>query len=203
MRMDDLVPSSSASDAEPAISDAGAAQRSDGLRFTSNVVGSLFLLTDIICFIISAPITLAAYSLVRGSRFEPSVHITAFILMLGSFPADPFVATGLSAQPPRPERYQRYDVRRSHQQSHRIGPDLAGGPGRTLFSRDYLAVPALRCADAVSLTPDPKPVYHPSCRPRPDRAADRLLRCRPELGLANSSIIGIAEISAPSLRRHR
>ena len=55
------------------------------LRFTSNVVGSLFLLTDIVCFIVSAPITLAAYSIVRGSHIVAPVHITAFILMLGSF----------------------------------------------------------------------------------------------------------------------
>jgi Undecaprenyl-phosphate glucose phosphotransferase len=56
-----------------------------GLRFTSNVVGSLFLIADILCFIVSAPITLAAYSIVRGSRVAFPVHITAFILMLGSF----------------------------------------------------------------------------------------------------------------------
>jgi len=56
-----------------------------GLRFTSNVVGSLFLITDIICFVISAPVTLAAYSIVRGQRIVVPVHITAFILMLGSF----------------------------------------------------------------------------------------------------------------------
>ena len=56
-----------------------------GLRFTSNVVGSLFIITDIICFLISAPITVGAYEVLRGSRLEPSVHITAFVLMLGSF----------------------------------------------------------------------------------------------------------------------
>ncbi|MEA3080706.1 MAG: polysaccharide biosynthesis protein PslA, partial [Sphingomonadales bacterium] len=56
-----------------------------GLRFTSNVVGSLFLFTDIISFMVAAPITLAAYSLVRGSRLAIPVHVTAFILMLGSF----------------------------------------------------------------------------------------------------------------------
>jgi len=55
------------------------------VRFTSNVVGTLFLVTDIICFIVSAPITLAAYSEVRGLRIAIPVHITAFILMLGSF----------------------------------------------------------------------------------------------------------------------
>ena len=56
-----------------------------GLRFTSNVVGTLFLVTDIVCFVASAPITLAAYSAIRGTRFAIPVHITAFILMLGSF----------------------------------------------------------------------------------------------------------------------
>jgi len=55
------------------------------VRFTSNVVGTLFLLTDIICFVVSAPITLAAYSEVRGARLTIPVHVTAFILMLGSF----------------------------------------------------------------------------------------------------------------------
>ena len=55
------------------------------IRFTSNVVGTMFLVTDIICFVISAPITLAAYSELRGQRVVAPVHITAFILMLGSF----------------------------------------------------------------------------------------------------------------------
>jgi polysaccharide biosynthesis protein PslA len=56
-----------------------------GIRFTSNVVGTLFLVTDIVCFIVSAPITLAAYSELRGQRIAIPVHVTAFILMLGSF----------------------------------------------------------------------------------------------------------------------
>jgi Undecaprenyl-phosphate glucose phosphotransferase len=55
------------------------------IRFTSNVVGTMFLLTDVICFVVSAPITLAAYSELRGHRVVAPVHITAFILMLGSF----------------------------------------------------------------------------------------------------------------------
>jgi Undecaprenyl-phosphate glucose phosphotransferase len=61
------------------------ARRKRGLRFTSNVVGSLFILTDVICFFLSAPITLAVYSILRGQRLAVPVHITAFILMLGSF----------------------------------------------------------------------------------------------------------------------
>jgi len=86
MRMDDFVPAVSASEEEQALAAvARPGQRSNGLRFTSNVVGSLFLLSDIICFVVAAPITLAAYSLVRGSRLEVPVHVTAFILMLGSF----------------------------------------------------------------------------------------------------------------------
>lgn len=55
------------------------------LRFTSNVVGSLFLVTDVFCFAVSAPITLGVYAVLRGARFDVPVHITAFILMLGSF----------------------------------------------------------------------------------------------------------------------
>jgi Undecaprenyl-phosphate glucose phosphotransferase len=85
MRMEDCIPAASAPDealppaaVEPRVS-------GGGLRFTSNVVGSLYLVADIICFVIAAPVTLLAYSLVRGSRVEVSVHITAFVLMLGSF----------------------------------------------------------------------------------------------------------------------
>jgi Undecaprenyl-phosphate glucose phosphotransferase len=55
------------------------------IRFTSNLVGSLYLLTDILCFIISVPVALAAYTFVRSSSYAVSVHVTAFILMLGSF----------------------------------------------------------------------------------------------------------------------
>ena len=62
-----------------------ARHRPGGLRFTSNVVGFLFLVTDILCFTLSIPITLAAYALVRGERIVAPVHITAFILMIGSY----------------------------------------------------------------------------------------------------------------------
>jgi Undecaprenyl-phosphate glucose phosphotransferase len=86
--MDDNIclPSAAAvadEEATPAAAAKGKSPR--GIRFTSNVVGTLFLLTDIICFIVSAPITLAAYSELRGQKIVAPVHITAFILMLGSF----------------------------------------------------------------------------------------------------------------------
>jgi Undecaprenyl-phosphate glucose phosphotransferase len=86
MRMDDFAPASAAPAEDAPTSAVNLSRpRSTGLRFTSNVVGSIYLFTDIICFIVAAPITLEAYSLLRGSRLVVPVHVTAFILMLGSF----------------------------------------------------------------------------------------------------------------------
>jgi Undecaprenyl-phosphate glucose phosphotransferase len=85
MRLDDCVPANKASEEELGVTSARPKPGNGSLRFTSNVVGSVFLLADIVCFIVAAPITLAAYSLLRGSRLVVPVHITAFILMLGSF----------------------------------------------------------------------------------------------------------------------
>ena len=77
MRMDDCLPAATPADEEAVAATGEPPLRTTGLRFTSNVVGSLFLLTDIICFIVAAPLTLAAYSLVRGSRLE----VPAFVRM--------------------------------------------------------------------------------------------------------------------------
>jgi Undecaprenyl-phosphate glucose phosphotransferase len=89
MRMDDniSIPAAAAAIAEdPArVHTPGESKVAGGIRFTSNVVGTLFLVTDVICFLVSAPITLFAYSELRGLRIAVPVHITAFILMLGSF----------------------------------------------------------------------------------------------------------------------
>jgi Undecaprenyl-phosphate glucose phosphotransferase len=46
-------------------------------RFTSNIAGPIFFLADIICIIVSVPLSLLAYALVRGDRVIPSVHIFA------------------------------------------------------------------------------------------------------------------------------
>ena len=87
MRMDDnyVLPASppiEPSDKQPARATTSRGARR--LRFTSNVVGSLFLLTDM-----SASSSVyrlpCAYAFVRGSHLVAPVHITAFILMLGSF----------------------------------------------------------------------------------------------------------------------
>ena len=89
MRIDDTrafsARTEAASDGEPVTGRGRTKSARRQQRFTSNVVGSLFLITDIVCFIVSAPITLAAYAVVRGQQLVVSVHITAFILMLGSF----------------------------------------------------------------------------------------------------------------------
>ena len=78
--------SSLAEEAETTASPTPAHQRPNGgVRFTSNVVGTLFLISDILCFLISAPLTLFAYGVLRGSSIVIPVHITAFTLMLGSF----------------------------------------------------------------------------------------------------------------------
>ena len=72
MRMDDNSSLSVSSDVPSNDAPSGPGpvlvRKKPRLRFTSNVVGSLFILTDVICFFISAPITLAAYSIVRGAR---------------------------------------------------------------------------------------------------------------------------------------
>lgn len=90
MRMDDNIVLPAASEVaptpDPVVGKPTPVEPGRGtLRFTSNVVGSLFLLTDIVCFVVSAPITLLVYSVIRGSRLAIPVHITAFLLMLGSF----------------------------------------------------------------------------------------------------------------------
>ena len=89
MRMDDnsspAVSSDGPADESHTVAWPAAGSKKTGLRFTSNVVGTLFVLTDVICFLISAPIAYLAYSLVRGSALALPVHITAFILMLGSY----------------------------------------------------------------------------------------------------------------------
>jgi Undecaprenyl-phosphate glucose phosphotransferase len=84
MRMVDKQSLTAADDAASPLGNPSTRPRRS-IRFTSNVVGTLYLLTDILCFVISVPLALAAYSFLRSSNYDISVHFTAFILMLGSF----------------------------------------------------------------------------------------------------------------------
>ena len=90
MRVDDnvVIPASAlglSDDDDVPVAAASPLRTRRPVRFTSNVVGSVFLAADILCFLVSAPITLGAYSLVRGHHLALQVHVTGFILMLGSF----------------------------------------------------------------------------------------------------------------------
>jgi polysaccharide biosynthesis protein PslA len=55
------------------------------VRFTSNIVGPIFLLTDIACLVISVPIALVAYRLLVGVAVLYSVHIFAFAVLAATF----------------------------------------------------------------------------------------------------------------------
>lgn len=55
------------------------------VRFTSNVVGSLVVLADLICFALSVPIAFFAFGLIRSSEVVVGVHLLAFFLMLSTF----------------------------------------------------------------------------------------------------------------------
>lgn len=54
-------------------------------RFTSNVFGALLFLTDVICFIVSAPIALYLYNQIRRLSIVPPVHLFGYALMFGGF----------------------------------------------------------------------------------------------------------------------
>lgn len=54
-------------------------------RFTSNIVGPLLFLRDMLSFLLAFPIALLTYEALIGSTLEPSVHFFAVTAMLGSF----------------------------------------------------------------------------------------------------------------------
>ena len=61
------------------------AARSRSQRFTSNIAGPIFFLADLLCILVSVPLTLGAYNLIRGDRIIPSVHAFAFIATAGTY----------------------------------------------------------------------------------------------------------------------
>jgi Undecaprenyl-phosphate glucose phosphotransferase len=62
-----------------------AASRSRPVRFTSNIVGPIFLLADVLCLALSVPAALLAYDIVIGDRVIYSVHIFALAVLAASF----------------------------------------------------------------------------------------------------------------------
>ena len=61
------------------------ASRSTPFRFTSNIVGPIFLLADVLCLALSVPAALLAYDLLIGDRVVYSVHIFALTVLAASF----------------------------------------------------------------------------------------------------------------------
>jgi Undecaprenyl-phosphate glucose phosphotransferase len=59
--------------------------RSHRSRFTSNIAGPIFFLADILCILLSVPLALIGYALLRGDRIVPSVHIFAFCATAGTY----------------------------------------------------------------------------------------------------------------------
>ncbi len=63
----------------------GPARPRKTVRFTSNIAGPIYLLSDFACFILSTPVAVVAYGLIRGKPIVPSPHLFALVLMIGSF----------------------------------------------------------------------------------------------------------------------
>jgi Undecaprenyl-phosphate glucose phosphotransferase len=55
------------------------------VRFTSNIAGPIFLAADILCIILSVPVALVGYILLRGDRLVPSVNLFAFAAAAGTY----------------------------------------------------------------------------------------------------------------------
>jgi Undecaprenyl-phosphate glucose phosphotransferase len=55
------------------------------VRFTSNIAGPIFLAADILCIILSVPLALAGYILLRGVHLVPSVNLFAFAAAAGAY----------------------------------------------------------------------------------------------------------------------
>jgi Undecaprenyl-phosphate glucose phosphotransferase len=59
--------------------------RKPQMRFTSNIVGPIILLTDIACLVLSIPMALIAYKILVGERVIYSVHAFALAILTATF----------------------------------------------------------------------------------------------------------------------
>lgn len=64
---------------------ASARSRNRPIRFTSNIVGPIFLAADVLCLLLGIPVALAAYDIVFGVGVVYSVHVFALAVMAASF----------------------------------------------------------------------------------------------------------------------
>ncbi|MCA1653839.1 MAG: exopolysaccharide biosynthesis polyprenyl glycosylphosphotransferase [Sphingomicrobium sp.] len=56
-----------------------------GVRFTSNIVGPIYLAADFICLAAAIPIALAAYHVLIGARLVASVHLFALFMLSATY----------------------------------------------------------------------------------------------------------------------
>jgi Undecaprenyl-phosphate glucose phosphotransferase len=72
---------------DPLVDRGAAAGSSNGrpIRFTSNIVGPIFLAVDLFCLAASVPVTLYAYDFLVGDRVVASVHVFALAVLSASF----------------------------------------------------------------------------------------------------------------------
>jgi polysaccharide biosynthesis protein PslA len=68
---------------EPAPEPAGSSR--PRVRFTSNIAGPIFLVTDILCILLSGPLALLGYFVLKGDRLVPSVNFFAFAAAAGAY----------------------------------------------------------------------------------------------------------------------
>ena len=66
-------------------SQATAADARTGVRFTSNIVGPIYLVADFLALALAAPLTLLAYKLLFGDRLDASVHFFALFMLAASY----------------------------------------------------------------------------------------------------------------------
>jgi Undecaprenyl-phosphate glucose phosphotransferase len=69
----------------PAVEPARPLLSDKNVRFTSNIVGPLLFLRDILSCALAVPIALILYAWLVGSRLDPSVHLFAGTCMIGTF----------------------------------------------------------------------------------------------------------------------
>ena len=70
---------------EAAVDAAAVPARKPQVRFTSNIVGPIILLTDVVCLLLAVPMALIAYDILVGDRVIYSVHIFALAILSASF----------------------------------------------------------------------------------------------------------------------
>jgi Undecaprenyl-phosphate glucose phosphotransferase len=63
----------------------GKSSASHRRRFTSNIAGPIFFFADVLCILLSIPLSIIAYAFLRGDRIIASVHVFAVCAAAGTY----------------------------------------------------------------------------------------------------------------------